>query len=149
MDFRSQIQNQVFGVRATALIVQEGKIYLAKSPTEEYYTVGGATHFGELTAEAVQREVREEIGIEVIVEKLAFVVENHFTLEGKDFHQIEFQYLVTPLSEPNHQMKESGQVRDCQWVSLDDLESINLNPAFLKQALTKLEGPVRHVINKD
>ena len=84
-----------------------------------------------------------------IVEKLAFVVENHFTLEGKDFHQIEFQYLVTPLSEPNHQMKESGQVRDCQWVSLDDLESINLNPAFLKQALTKLEGPVRHVINKD
>ena len=59
MDFRSQIQNQVFGVRATALIVQEGKIYLAKSPTEEYYTVGGAIHFGELTAEAVQGKLRK------------------------------------------------------------------------------------------
>ncbi len=149
MDFRTQTKDKSFGVRVSALIIQEGKIYLAKSPKEEYYTIGGAIHFGELTEEAVQREVREEIGIEVIVEKLAFVVENHFTLEGKDFHQIEFQYLVTPLSEPNHQMKESGQVRDCQWVSLDDLESINLNPAFLKQALTKLEGPVRHVINKD
>ena len=149
MDFRSQIQNQVFGVRATALIVQDGKIYLAKSPKEEYYTIGGAIHFGELTEEAVQREVREEIGIEVIVEKLAFVVENHFTLEGKDFHQIEFQYLVTPLSEPNHQMEEGGQMRDCQWVSLDELESLNLNPAFLKQALTNLDRPVRHVINND
>lgn len=149
MDFRTQTDQGSFGVRVSALVIQDGKIFLAKSPKEEYYTIGGAIHVGEKTEEALKREVREEIDIDVKIEKLAFVVENLFTLEDQDFHQIEFHYLVRPLSEPNRQMEEGGQTRDCQWVALDDLAAINLNPAFLKEALLKQDGPIQHFINKD
>ena len=60
MDFRSQIQNQVFGVRATALIVQDGKLFLAKRG-ETYRTIGGAVEVNETTEKALVREVREEL----------------------------------------------------------------------------------------
>lgn len=77
------------------------------------------------------------------------MVENLFTLEGNDFHQIEFHYVASPVAEPNRQMEEGGQSIDCHWVALDDLGAINLNPAFLKEALLKLDGPIQHFINQD
>lgn len=147
MDFRSQSETKSFGVRSSALIVRDEMIYLAKSPEGEYYTIGGAIQFGEPTEDAVKREIKEEVGIDVKVERLAFVVENHFRLKARDFHQIEFHYLVTPLSEPNEQMEESGHCRNCEWVSLTALDSINLEPSFLKTALQDLNRPIQHFIN--
>lgn len=97
MDFRTRYDNQIFGVRATGLVVQEEKLYLVKSPEGKYYTLGGAIQLGETTEEVVQREMKEEIGIDVEVGPLAFIVENQFTLQEKSYHQIEFLYIVTPL----------------------------------------------------
>lgn len=50
--------------------------------------------------------MKEEIGIDVEVGPLAFIVENQFTLQEKSYHQIEFLYLVTPLSEPVTYLKK-------------------------------------------
>ncbi|CYV24388.1 MutT/nudix family protein [Streptococcus suis] len=71
MDFRTRHDNQIFGVRATGLVVQDEKLYLVKSPEGIYYTLGGAIQLGETTEEAVQREMKEEIGIDVEVGPLA------------------------------------------------------------------------------
>lgn len=49
MDFRTRIGEQSFGVRASALIIKDEKIYLAKSPKNEYYLLGGAILVNELT----------------------------------------------------------------------------------------------------
>lgn len=149
MDFRTQIEHQSFGVRATALIIRDGKIYLAKTPKGRFYCIGGALHFGETSEEAVKREVREEVDMEVQVEKLAFVAENQFTIGNRDFHQFEFHYLVTPITEPNPQMNENGRMRECEWVPLSDLEKIHLEPSFLQTALQDLKQPLQHIINID
>lgn len=147
MDFRTKIDHQVFGVRATALMVRDGQIYLCKSSDGFYYTIGGAVEVGETTEQAVQREVREEVGCEVRVDQLAFVVENAFCQTGIDYHNIEFHYKVTPLTEPNPSMTEDDEVRACEWVDLGKLDAIDLKPAFLKTALKDWDGQVRHVVN--
>lgn len=147
MDFRTKIDNQVFGVRATALIVRDGQIYLAKSPEGKYYCIGGAIAVGETTEEAVQREVREEVGCDVTVDQLAFVVENQFELDGTHYHQMEFHYLVTPVTEPQAVMVEGGRSLTCEWVAIDDLPAINLNPPFLKTALRDWDGQIKHIVN--
>lgn len=148
MDFRTKIGNQMFGVRATALIIREDKIYLCKSSDGIYYTIGGAVEVGEETEAAVQREVREEIACEVAIDKLAFIVENSFCQSGVNFHNIEFHYLVTPLTEPEAIMIEGGKELTCQWLPLDQLESIDLKPGFLKTALKDWDGQLKHVVNK-
>lgn len=149
MDFRTKIGNQLFGVRATALLVRDGQIYLCKSPEGKYYCIGGAIAVGETTEEAVQREVREEVGCKVTVDQLAFVVENQFELDGTHYHQMEFHYLVTPLTEPNISMVEGDTRRHCEWVSIDDLETLNLNLAFLKTALKDWGRNLTHIVNME
>ncbi|MBM7635824.1 NUDIX hydrolase [Streptococcus saliviloxodontae] len=148
MDFRTKVDNQVYGVRVSALMIRDGQIYLVKSPKEGYYLLGGAILVNETTEEAIKREIKEEVGISIEVEKLAFIVENHFTLEETSYHQVEFHYLVQPLGEPRTEIIEGGEARSCEWVPLDQLGSLDLNPSFLKKALHQLDTPLTHVTNK-
>lgn len=149
MDFRTKRDNQIFGVRATALMARDDKIYLCKSSDGIYYTIGGAVEVGERTESAVQREVREEVGCEVTVNQLAFVVENVFCQAGVNFHNIEFHYLVTPITEPNLSMVEDNETRSCEWISIDKLDAIDLRPAFLKKALKNWNGNLTHIVNME
>ena len=95
-DFRTKVGNTVFGVRATALILQNGKLLVTKGK-DKYYTIGGAIQVNERTEEAVVREVKEELGVKAEARQLAFVVENRFEQEGVYYHNIEFHYLVDLL----------------------------------------------------
>lgn len=149
MDFRTKQGDHLFWVRATALMVRDNHIYLCQSPDGSYHTIGGAIEVGEPTEAAVQREVREELGCEVRVAQLAFIVENCFEVEGEQFHRIEFQYLVTPLSDPNPFLVEGHTQRPCKWLPLDQLESLDLKPAFLKTALKTWDGQLKHIVNME
>lgn len=149
MDFRYQSEQGSFGVRVSALMMQDGRIYLAKSPQGDYYLLGGAILVNEATVDAVKREIFEEVGIEVEVEALAFIVENHFKLDHINYHQIEFHYVVSPLTEPQKELEEGGQRLRCEWVALENLEKIDLKPAFLKSAIPNWDGRIKHFVNKD
>lgn len=149
MDFRTRIGEQSFGVRASALIIKDEKIYLAKSPKNEYYLLGGAILVNELTEDAIIREMKEELNIDIEVKQLAFVVENQFSLDLTKHHQIEFLYLVNPLSDLNKEIYEGGQKRMCEWISFEELSKINLNPSFLKITLKNWNGQVKHFVNKN
>ncbi|VOR48332.1 mutT/nudix family protein [Streptococcus pneumoniae] len=61
-DFRTKVDNTVFGVRATALILQNRKLLVTKDKGK-YYTIGGAIQVNESTEDAVVREVKEELGV--------------------------------------------------------------------------------------
>lgn len=74
-DFRTKVDNTVFGVRATALILQNRKLLVTKDKGK-YYIIGGAIQVNEKTEDAVVREVKEELGVKSQAGQLAFVVEN-------------------------------------------------------------------------
>ena len=59
-----------FGVRATALILQNRKLLVTKDKGK-YYTIGGAIQANESTEDAVVREVREELGVKAQAGQLA------------------------------------------------------------------------------
>ena len=143
-DFRTKVGNTVFGVRATALILQNRKLLVTKDKNQ-YYTIGGAIQVNERTEEAVVREVREELGIKAQARHLAFVVENRFEEDGVNYHNIEFHYLVDLLEDAPLTMQEDEKLQPCEWIDLDKLEGIQLVPAFLKTALPNWDGQLRHI----
>lgn len=147
-DFRTKLGHEIFGVRATALIIKNGQIYLTKNEEGHYYSIGGAIQVGKKTQDAVKREVEEEIGIDCQVNQLAFVVENQFQQGETQFHNIEFHYLVTPFGEPPSSMMEGERQQECQWVDLNHLSEIDLVPAFLKEELPQWDGQMRHIVSK-
>ena len=67
-----------------------------------YRALGGEVEFGESAAEAAGRELREELGSDVVVRDLLGVIENRFTLEGVPGHEIVFEHVATfaPGHEP-------------------------------------------------
>ena len=147
MDFRTRIDNQIFGVRATALIIKYGKIFLTKDNKGRYYTIGGAVEVNKVAADAAVREVKEELGIDSRVNQLAFVVENQFTHEGIDFHNIEFHFIVEPIGEKPEDMIEGKLKQACEWIDVDKLVNLDVVPAFLAQELPNWSGQVKHIMN--
>ncbi|HEM3181177.1 NUDIX hydrolase [Streptococcus suis] len=147
MDFRARVDNQIFGVRATALIIKDGKIFLTKDYKRRYYTIGGAVEVNEVAADAVVREVKEELGIDSRVNQLAFVVENQFTHEGIDFHNIEFHFIVESIGEIPEKMIEGQLKQTCEWIELDKLVNLDIVPAFLAQELPNWNGQAKHIMN--
>ena len=143
-DFRTKVGNTVFGVRATALILQNRKFLVTKDKGK-YYTIGGAIQVNESTEEAVVREVREELGVKAEARQLAFVVENHFEQAGIHYHNIEFHYFVDLLEDAPLVMQEDTKQLPCRWIALDDLHTVDLKPAFLKSALPDWDGKLRHI----
>lgn len=147
MDFRTKVDNQIFGVRATALIIKDGKIFLTKDYKGRYYTIGGAVEVNEIAADAAVREVKEELGIDSRVNQLAFVVENQFTHEDRDFHNIEFHFIVEPIGEMPEKMIESQLKQTCEWIALDNLVNLDVVPIFLAEELPSWSGQVKHIMN--
>ena len=143
-DFRTKVGNTVFGVRATALIVQNRKLLVTKDQNK-YYTIGGAIQVNERTEDAVVREVREELGVKAQAGQLAFVVENRFEQAGIHYHNIEFHYLVDLLEDAPSIMQEDEKSQPCEWIDLDQLQNIQLVPAFLKTALPDWDGQLQHI----
>ena len=143
-DFRTKIGSTVFGVRATALIVEEGKLLVVEDE-DGFYTIGGAIQVGERTEEAVIREVKEELGVKAQARQLAFVVENRFEQAGVHFHNIEFHYLVDLLEDAPLTMQEDERQLPCRWIALNQLHTVPLKPGFLKTVLPEWDGQLRHI----
>ena len=145
MDFRTTAAEYQYGVRASALIIHAGKL-LAYSHDGKYFIPGGAVQVGEHSADAVRREVREELGIDCTVRKLAFVGEHLFTVHGIPNHRIEFHYLVEvePETVPITTCEEEHRY-PCVWLPLDSLADYPLKPKFLVHKLPQWNGNLKHL----
>ena len=147
-DFRTKLNQTVFGVRATALIVKENRLLVVEDE-DGFYTIGGAIQVDEATEDAVVREVKEELGVASRAVQLAFIVENRFEQAGIHYHNIEFHYLVDLLEDAPLVMQEDTKQLPCRWIALDDLHTVDLKPAFLKSALPEWDGQLRHIHLKE
>ena len=145
MDFRTTAAGYQYGVRASALIIHAGKL-LTYSHDGKYFMLGGAVQVGEHSADAVRREVREELGIGCTVRKLAFVGEHLFTVHDIPNHRIEFHYLVevNPEAVPITTCEEEHRY-PCVWLPLDSLADYPLKPEFLTHELPQWDGELTHI----
>ena len=87
-------------IRVKTLFLVErngGEIFVSEDydsvKRETYYRpIGGTVEFGENTIAALKREIFEETGKGIIIEKLFHVSENIFTYNGQKGHEIVFIY---------------------------------------------------------
>ena len=141
-----------FRYRATAIILHDGKVLMARNETSPcYYSIGGGVHHGESAIDAVKREVLEETGVEMEVDRLAFIHENFFRdsitpgLEERDCHELAFYFLMkydpaVPLStEPS--LTTLGDVEWHEWIPIDEYgKATTMYPTFFGDELAAI-GP--------
>jgi len=146
-----------FDFRVAAIAIQREHILaLRVEPHDFWFLPGGHVEINERAEAAIVREMREETGMNVAVDRLVWVVENFFTLEGKRHHELGFYYLVTlpkaadlDLNKEFYGQEENGTQLIFRWHRLDALKNLNLQPSFLKTSLNALPTAITHIVQKD
>ena len=148
--------NGILNIRVGAIIMKDGKILMVGNERANYlYSVGGRIKFGETAEEAIIREVFEETGVKMEIDRLGFVHENYFYGDapfnlGKLIYEISFFFYMkvpsdfAPISES---FTEDNSKEHLKWVSLD--EDIKMYPEFFRKELKNPTDTVKHFIKDE
>ena len=142
--------NGLINLRVGAIILRDGKLLMAgnRIRPEYMYTVGGRIRFGETAEEAVVREVLEETGVEMEIDRLGFVHENYFYGDapsnlGKLIYEISFFfYMKVPedFAPVSDRFSEGEQEEYLEWIPID--ADVKYYPEFFRSELPRREKGV-------
>lgn len=144
-----------FNYRVGAIIIRDNKLLMVKNDSAPYYySVGGRVKLNETSEEAVIRETFEETGIELEVDRLAFVHEHFFKEEitKENYHEIAFFYLMKMSANVDFVCKsfgDQGAKEHLHWLPIEDLDSYQLYPEFFKTKLSRSIDSIEHIISKE
>lgn len=145
-----------FNYRVGAIIIDDGKILMVKTDKTSYhYSVGGRVHFGETANDAVLREVYEETGIRLEIERPVFIHENFFTLQGTStrYHELSIFFLMKKSSEIKNirsgSTTDRGDKEQLVWLPIDSLSDYEVYPDFFAKELSSLPDSVKFMLTKD
>lgn len=146
----------ILNIRVGAIIMKDDKILMVGNERSNYlYSVGGRIKFGETADEAIVREVYEETGVKMEIDRLGFVHENYFygdapTNLGKLIYEISFFFYMkvpedfTPVSDS---FTEDNSREFLKWISPN--EDIKIFPEFFKTELMNPTDTVRHYVKDE
>ncbi len=124
MDKFKEIRPIVLGIAKRNNKILVGKGYDRVKKQEFYRPLGGGIEFQEKSVDALKREYKEELDIDIIVKDFCGVVENIFSFEGKNAHEIILFYNIK-IKEEDY--KEKYHVidddTDAYWIDIDDFKS--------------------------
>ena len=84
-------------IKDNKLLVSEG---FDKVKNQTFYRcLGGGIEFLEKSTDALKREFKEEINIDIVIKDFLGISENIFTYEGKNAHELVFYYNINILTE--------------------------------------------------
>jgi ADP-ribose pyrophosphatase YjhB (NUDIX family) len=147
-----------FNVRTVGVAIQDEQVLLHRAAYDTWWALpGGRVELHESSADALVREMREEMGVEVELLRLLWVLERFFA-SSQRHHSIQFYYLMQlpealfPESAPTFTSPQNNDTPLVfHWYPLAELESppMPLYPAALSTMLQQLPETVVHLITTE
>jgi 8-oxo-dGTP pyrophosphatase MutT (NUDIX family) len=104
--------------KSSLLIIKNGKVLFTKEHEKDrYFTPGGKIEDGETEEDALVREVKEELGVDLIKPSLKFFAEfeDVATLERDTILNLRFY-----IGEISGEIKPSTDIEELKWFGRDD-----------------------------
>ena len=152
-DLCVKMDEGILNIRVGAIIMKNSKFLMVENDRFDHvYSVGGRIKFGETAEEAVVREVFEETGVKMEIDRLGFIHENFFpgdslTKQRNMVHEISFFFYmnVPEKFEPVcDSFTEDGNKEHLVWISSS--HSKKCYPEFFKTELANPSQNVKHFV---
>lgn len=119
-------------------------IEIRKDRTGNSVIPGGRVKIDELRVGALKREIKEEMGITLVDEKIKYkdTIEKFFSFDDKKFHEIFFVYeyeMDDDFYQELLKVKENQDkhITDYIFISYDEFDKVNLLPMKIRELIMK------------
>lgn len=149
LDFDLDEQSR-FNARCAAIIynTDKDKVLLFQPRGCDYYMLpGGRIEFGEDSAIAIKREIKEETGFELDFEFIG-IQENFLIRHGKNLMQYAFNFEAQYDGPEESFICKDNTSQMFFWIPLKDVENLNLVPTSNKELILS-ENRIIHSIERD
>ena len=145
----------IFNYRVAGLAVDGDRVLLHRAEIDDFWALpGGRVEAGESSPEALVREMREEMGVDVVVGRLLWVAEIFFENAGERHHEVGLCFLMEfpqgrlPAGGSDQfEGVEDSSLKLCfRWFAPGDLDEIVVMPPFLSRALRAIPTEPTHVV---
>ena len=142
-----------FNYRVGAIIIHNGRILMVKNNRAPYfYSVGGRVKFDDTCDEAVKREVKEELGVDLEIDRPVFLHELFFD-EGttkEHFHEVSIYFLMkTPENVEKiicASVDERGSREELCWIQIEKFGGYEAYPNFFATELMRLPTSLKRIV---
>lgn len=146
-----------FQPRVAAVCLRRGHVLLQRALDGDFWVLpGGRLLPLESTADALIRTMRWEIGQDVTVQRLLWVMEYVTRMAGRAVHELGFYHAIDlPEHSPfldltrDHAGVERGHDLVLRWFPVAALPNVELVPEFLRTALRQVPGSPQHIVRVD
>lgn len=141
----------IVNLRVGAIIQRNNKVLVATNSNVNYlYSIGGRIKFGESAEQAIRREVKEELGVDLEIERLGIIHENYFYNRiNKLTYEISFYYYMKCEKDVvlNSKNVEDGRIESYEWVDMSDRRKIY--PSFLYEYAINPQKEIVHICSDE
>jgi 8-oxo-dGTP pyrophosphatase MutT (NUDIX family) len=155
-DLRIQFETARFKYRVSAFVHDGGRLLTCRREGADYcYVPGGKVALGESSEEAMHRELREELGIDLGIGPLMVVLEEIYTYREEFRHDLNFCFPadVPAGMDPDELTRNPEEGHVLEWVPFGELAAAGFRPAGftadVEGLLKTAGGPPRHMVLRD
>lgn len=142
--------------RAAAVLLRDGAVLLHRMEGDSFWALpGGKVEPGESAADALARELFEELAAGIVVGPLICVAENFFVHKAVAEHEVGLIFSAQAMPDsclardPGPYVGvEGGRRLESAWFAPQSLARVDLRPAFWKGFLCSPTPAVRHVVHR-
>lgn len=156
-DISLKVGEHLLNFRVSAVFRNGNKVLTHHGIKRNHYTLpGGRVKDGESTIMALEREIKEEMGLEVEYVKPFSFLENFFEMNAKNYHEIlvthELKFkdknayekeIILPIEE-----EKKGKL-EFVWKDINELENLTFLPKQLVKYLNNNSSEFVHIINNE
>jgi 8-oxo-dGTP pyrophosphatase MutT (NUDIX family) len=146
-----------FTFRIAGILIHQQHVLCQLAAKEDFWFLpGGRAELGESATVTLLREMQEELGVDMKIERLLYVVENFFTDPDDAWHELGLYFLMTAPEDSylNQSLEtiirvdEVGNHLRFDWLPISHLEELLLYPLCFQKALKEIPENTVHIVER-